>query len=178
MPLRDPALAADEAGDDVPGNDEAGDAVDVCWVSLDPPPPQANEANAQRAIKTNGAYFISENPLHRMMVRHRGSLCHAGSAWLCRGRRRGVRPLGYNYALPRPRGWSGSQPYACFVGLRVGRLKATGARVARGPPPEPDRWRHIGRPRAMSESRRPSADAEKAQAVCALYALTPTAILS
>lgn len=73
MPLRDPALAADvaplpddgvlpsdEAGDDVPANDEAGDAVDVCWVPLDPPPPQANEANAQRAIKTSKAYFISE----------------------------------------------------------------------------------------------------------------------
>jgi hypothetical protein len=91
MPLRDPALAADvapfpgegvlsgddvtatdEAGDDVPAVDEAGDAVDVCEVSFDPPPPQANETNAQRAIKTSNAYFISENPLHRMMIRERG----------------------------------------------------------------------------------------------------------
>jgi hypothetical protein len=41
MPLRVPALAADVvpfsgdgvlAGDGVPPNDEAGDAVDVCWV--------------------------------------------------------------------------------------------------------------------------------------------------
>jgi hypothetical protein len=85
MPLRDPALAADvalfpgdgvspndEAGDGVPATDEAGDAVDVCWVSFDPPPPQANEASAQRAIETGNAYFISEIPLHRMMIRERG----------------------------------------------------------------------------------------------------------
>ncbi len=82
MPLRDPVLAADvaplpddvvlpsdEAGVDVPANDEAGDAVDVCWVTFDPPPPQAKETNAQRAIKASSAYFMSENPLHRIMVR-------------------------------------------------------------------------------------------------------------
>jgi hypothetical protein len=69
MPLRDPALAADVAlfpgdavlaGAGVPATDESGDAVDVCWVSFDPPPPQANEPNAQRAIKTGNAYFISK----------------------------------------------------------------------------------------------------------------------
>jgi hypothetical protein len=66
MPLRDPALAVDVlfAGDGVPANDEGGEAVDVCSVEADPPPPQANEASAQRAIKASNAYFISENPLH------------------------------------------------------------------------------------------------------------------
>jgi hypothetical protein len=86
MPLRDPALAADvaplpddgvlpsdEDGDEIPAKDEAGDAVDVCWVEVDPPLPQAKETNAQRAIKTGNAYFISEIPLHRMMIRDRAA---------------------------------------------------------------------------------------------------------
>ena len=70
MPLRDPALAVDVApfpGDGDPAGDGAGDGVDVCWVPFDPPPPQAKEANAQRAIKASNAYFISENPLHRVI---------------------------------------------------------------------------------------------------------------
>jgi len=45
-------------GEAVPPNDEAGVAVDVCPVELDAPPPQANEAKAQRTIKTISAHFM------------------------------------------------------------------------------------------------------------------------
>jgi hypothetical protein len=76
IPLRAPALAVDAAlfaGDCVPRNVDAGDAVVVCWAVLDPPPPQANEANAQRAIKTSNAYFISKSLYSRIILRQRGS---------------------------------------------------------------------------------------------------------